>query len=84
MKTYEIVLDAYALTDDARATDSEIETALVTLAHDAGATFTNVRILTPNDAHRFASSDVTVRFDANADDVRRYADTYDMDEIDAV
>lgn len=76
---YEISIDAYAITDDANASNDAIIDAFITLANDANATFTNVAIVA-NDDHAFGPDEIVVAFDATRDDVTRYANAYDCDD----
>ncbi len=78
-----ISIDVLALLDapvDPNADDAtllaRVPDALIALAADAGATFTNVVVLDPTRDARFGT-DVAVRFDATPVDIARYCDAYD-------
>lgn len=81
IRTWEITLDALALTDDANANDDAIARAFVAFAASCGVTVTNVRRVESHD-WTFSAYDWTCHFDATTNDVRLYEAVNDC-EIDA-
>lgn len=75
VNTYLITIDA----TDARLERLNPAELLVAYASAAGATFANVHT-EATDTHAFGSNDVTLSFDATADDVHTYLAYYDGDD----
>lgn len=81
MPRYEITIDNDSISE---LTDLYAPDPIRALVHFANAAlpanaFTNIAVVESRDTHLFFAADVTLQFDATADDAARYVAYYDAD-----
>lgn len=81
-RSFDLVIDALADYDDepdyaTLDADAAAVAQLRKYANLANVDFRDIRVIPDTDSHRFSAHDVTLRFDATLDDVRRYAEYVD-------